>query len=83
MDAALITAAQRVEEAKIAAYGTACALAEQLAEPEHISLLHQTLDEEKRTDAKLAELSIEINTAAAETICAACLRTMAQAGRPA
>jgi len=77
MDTALITAAQRVEEAKIAAYGTACTLAEQLAEPEHISLLNQILDEEKQTDAKLTELSIEINTAAVETICAACLRMMA------
>ena len=64
MDAALISAAQRVEHYEIAAYGTVSAFAELLGEEEHVSLLHQTLDEEKQTDAKLTELSKEINIAA-------------------
>ena len=64
MDAALIAAAQRVEHYEIAAYGTVSAFAELLGESEHVSLLQQTLDEEKQTDAKLTELSKDINTAA-------------------
>ena len=64
MDAALISAAQRVEHYEIAAYGTGSAFAELLGESEHVSLLQQTLDEEKQTDAKLKELSKEINIAA-------------------
>ena len=64
MDAGLISAAQRVEHYEIAAYGTVSAFAELLGEAEHVSLLQQTLDEEKQTDAKLTELSREINIAA-------------------
>jgi ferritin-like metal-binding protein YciE len=61
MDAALISAAQRVEHYEIAAYGTVCAYADLLEEPEHAKLLRQTLDEEKETDRKLTELSETIN----------------------
>ena len=64
MDAALISAAQRVEHYEIAAYGTVIAFAELLGESEHVSPLQQTLEEEKRTDEKLTELSKDINTAA-------------------
>jgi ferritin-like metal-binding protein YciE len=64
MDAALISAAQRVEHYEIAAYGTVCAFAELLGESQHATLLRQTLDEEKQTDEKLTELSQEINSAA-------------------
>lgn len=64
MDAALVSAAQRVEQAKIAAYDIVCAFAELFAESKHLSLLRQTLDEEKQADAKLNELSKKINTAA-------------------
>lgn len=64
LDAALISAAQRVEHYEIAAYGTVSAFAELLGEPEHVSLLQQTLDEEKQTDEKLTELSKDINVAA-------------------
>ncbi len=64
MDAALISAAQRVEHYEIAAYGTACTYAELLGESEHASLLGQTLEEEKETDEKLTELSKQINVAA-------------------
>ena len=60
-DAALIGAAQRVEHYEIAAYGTASAFARILGESEHVSLLEQTLEEEKETDQKLTELGKEIN----------------------
>lgn len=61
MDAALIGAAQRVEHYEIAAYGTVCAFAKELGETEHVSLLTETLEEEKETDEKLTELAAEIN----------------------
>ena len=61
MDAALISAAQRVEHYEIAAYGTVRAFAETLGETEHISLLNATLEEEKETDQKLTELASQTN----------------------
>src|SRR5882672_1921777 len=61
MDAALIGAAQRVEHYEIAAYGTARAFAETLGETDHVSLLGETLQEEKETDEKLTELASLIN----------------------
>jgi len=64
MDAALISAAQRVEHYEIAAYGAVCAYADLLDESEHADLLGQTLQEEKDTDEKLTQLSKEINVAA-------------------
>jgi ferritin-like metal-binding protein YciE len=64
MDAALISAAQRVEHYEIAAYGTVCAYAEQMGESEQASLLRETLQEEKETDQKLTELSRDINSEA-------------------
>jgi ferritin-like metal-binding protein YciE len=60
-DAALIGAAQRVEHYEIAAYGTASEFARILGESEHVSLLEETLEEEKETDQKLTELGKEIN----------------------
>ena len=63
LDAALIGAAQRVEHYEIAAYGTARAMAEKLGEDEHVSLLTETLEEEKETDEKLTQLAVEANTA--------------------
>ncbi|HKW19099.1 MAG TPA: ferritin-like domain-containing protein [Terriglobales bacterium] len=63
-DAAIIAAAQRVEHYEIAGYGTARTYASLLGEREAASLLEQTLDEEKETDAKLTELSEGINVAA-------------------
>jgi ferritin-like metal-binding protein YciE len=65
LDAALIGAAQRVEHYEIAGYGTVRALAEALGEDEHVSLLTETLDEEKETDEKLTELAGQINEQAA------------------
>jgi ferritin-like metal-binding protein YciE len=66
MDAALIGAAQRVEHYEIAAYGTVRSFAELLGESEHVSLLNETLGEEKTTDEKLTELAEEINSQANE-----------------
>jgi ferritin-like metal-binding protein YciE len=66
MDAALISAAQRVEHYEIAAYGTIRAYAKLLGESEHVSLIEQTLQEEKETDQKLTELASEINVQANE-----------------
>ena len=64
MDAALISAAQRVEHYEIAGYGTVAAYADLLGESEQASLLRETLQEEKDTDEKLTELSEEINVEA-------------------
>lgn len=61
LDAGLIAAAQRVEHYEIAAYGSVHAFAELLGDDDSVSLLRQTLDEEKETDKKLTELSVEIN----------------------
>ena len=64
-DAALIGAAQRVEHYEIAAYGTARALAELLGKNDIVSLLQETLNEEKQTDEKLTELAqSEVNVEA-------------------
>jgi ferritin-like metal-binding protein YciE len=64
MDAALISAAQRVEHYEIAGYGSVIAYAELLGESEQASLLKETLEEEKETDEKLTELAKEINVQA-------------------
>jgi len=64
LDAALIGAAQRVEHYEIAGYGTVRAMAEKLGESEHVSLLTETLEEEKETDEKLTQLAEEANTGA-------------------
>jgi ferritin-like metal-binding protein YciE len=64
-DAALISAAQRVEHYEIAAYGTVRTYAELLGEESAVSLLEKTLQEEKETDEKLTELAESINVQAA------------------
>ena len=61
MDAALIGAAQRVEHYEIAAYGTVSEFAKLLGENKHVSLLEETLQEEKDTDENLKSLAKEIN----------------------
>lgn len=63
-DAAIIAAAQRVEHYEIAGYGTARTFANLLGEREAASLLEETLNEEKETDAKLTQLAEGINVAA-------------------
>jgi ferritin-like metal-binding protein YciE len=61
LDAALIGAAQRVEHYEMAGYGTVIAFAEELGESDHVSILNETLEEEKETDEKLSDLAEDIN----------------------
>jgi ferritin-like metal-binding protein YciE len=56
-DAALISAAQRVEHYEIAGYGTVRTYAKQLGLDNHARLLQQTLDEEGQTDERLTKLA--------------------------
>ena len=70
LNAALIAAAQKVEHYEIAAYGTACTFAELLDRSEDLGLLKETLEEEKRADEKLTELSETINQEALEGVSA-------------
>src|SRR5277367_5180916 len=61
LDAGLISAAQRVEHYEMAGYGCVSAYAKLLGEDQAVSLLNQTLEEEKKTDKKLTQLSGRIN----------------------
>lgn len=56
-DAALIAAAQKVEHHEIAGYGTARALADELALEEVRELLDETLDEESNADSLLTRIA--------------------------
>ena len=56
-DAALISAAQRVEHYEIAAYGTARTLADELDLDDAKDLLDQTLDEESNADKLLTKIA--------------------------
>ena len=68
MDAALIASAQRVEHYEMAAYGTLIAWARAMGHNEVVSLLEETLDEEKSADEKLSKLAEGgINQAAADS----------------
>lgn len=57
LDAALAAAAQAVEHYEITRYGTLVAWAKELGRTDCADLLHQTLEEEKETDAKLTKLA--------------------------
>jgi ferritin-like metal-binding protein YciE len=63
-DAALISAAQRVEHYEIGAYGCVRTWAEILGEDSAAELLRKTLEEEKETDSKLSDLAEKINVEA-------------------
>jgi ferritin-like metal-binding protein YciE len=67
LDAALISAAQRVEHYEIAAYGTVRTYAELLSQDRAVELLAETLEEEKETNQKLTELAATINVEAVNT----------------
>jgi ferritin-like metal-binding protein YciE len=56
-DAALIASAQKLEHYEMAAYGTAAALAGQLELHEDQTLLHDSLEEERETEALLTKLA--------------------------
>lgn len=65
IDAALISAAQRVEHYEMAAYGCLRTYAELLGYSQAVQLLEQTLAEEEAADRKLTELGEDgINAAA-------------------
>lgn len=66
-DAALISAAQKVEHYEIAAYGCVRTWAGMLGRDKDATLLQETLDEEGETDKRLTELAESmVNAAAAE-----------------
>lgn len=54
-DAGIIAASQKIEHYEIATYGTLAAFARTLGEEEAVSLLEETLAEEKEADATLTE----------------------------
>ena len=60
MDAAIISAAQRVEHYEISAYGTLRTYAECLGNDRVAQLLEQTKEEEAEADKKLSEISEQI-----------------------
>jgi ferritin-like metal-binding protein YciE len=57
LDAALISAAQKVEHYEMAGYGTVRTYAKLLGENQAAKLLQQTLDEEGEADKKLTALA--------------------------
>jgi len=66
LDAALISAAQKVEHYEMAGYGCVRTWAQILGEEEAADLLQQTLDEEGQADKKLNELAETCINAEAE-----------------
>lgn len=67
-DAGIIAASQKIEHYEIATYGTLAAFAETLSEDEALSLLEQTLQEEKEADTLLTEVAYNnINFEASNT----------------
>lgn len=63
-DAALISAAQRVEHYEMAAYGCVRNYAKLLGQDEVAKLLEETLEEEKAADEKLTKISEQVNSLA-------------------
>lgn len=63
-DAALISAAQRVEHYEMAAYGAVREYANLLGQNEVVSLLEATLAEEKAADKKLTTIAKSVNSQA-------------------
>jgi ferritin-like metal-binding protein YciE len=60
-DAAMISAAQRVEHYEMAGYGTVRTYAELLGQNEIANLLQQTLDEEGEANKKLTQIASKVN----------------------
>ncbi|MEP6794363.1 MAG: ferritin-like domain-containing protein [Saprospiraceae bacterium] len=56
-DAAIISAAQKVEHYEIASYGTLCAFAKQLGYEVAATLLEETLNEEREADTNLSDIA--------------------------
>jgi len=66
MDAGLAAAAQHVEHYEMAGYGSVRTWAEQLGHDMHVTLLQQTLDEEKEADRLLTQIAESSLNPAAE-----------------
>ena len=66
LDAALISAAQKVEHYEIASYGSCCAWAEMMGHSEALELLQETLTEEKDADEKLTQIAESVANVQAE-----------------
>ena len=64
-DAGLIATAQKIEHYEISSYGSAIAWAQVLGLSSHVTTLQTSLDEEKRTDSILTQLSASQNSEAA------------------
>ena len=60
-DAALISAAQRVEHYEMAGYGTVRTYAQLLGQDKIVTLLDKTLQEEKSADSKLTKIANNVN----------------------
>src|SRR3954452_18210218 len=61
LDAGLLAAAQTVEHYEISRYGTLIAWAEELGLEDAVSLLQETLEEEKTTDETLTDIAKTAN----------------------
>lgn len=59
-DAALISAAQRVEHYEMAAYGAVRTYAQKLGKQQVVELLEETLEEEKAADKKLTQIAVKV-----------------------
>jgi ferritin-like metal-binding protein YciE len=57
LDAALIGASQKVEHYEITSYGTLCSWAKVLGHNQSVTLLNETLREERQADEKLTRLA--------------------------
>jgi ferritin-like metal-binding protein YciE len=66
MDAALISAAQKIEHYEIASYGCVCTYAEMLGYEQVHDLLGQNLEEEETTDERLTVLAESVINVDAE-----------------
>jgi ferritin-like metal-binding protein YciE len=60
-DAAMISAAQRVEHYEMAGYGSVRTYAQLLGLDKITTLLEETLEEEKSADSKLTEIAMSVN----------------------
>lgn len=67
-DIVLIASAQQVEHHEIAVYGTLRTWAELLGETEAVAVLESILEEEKRADKLLSNISDSVNTTAEPSI---------------
>jgi ferritin-like metal-binding protein YciE len=63
-DAAMISAAQRVEHYEMAGYGAVRTYAQLLGQDKIVSLLQETLEEEKSADSKLTKIAKSVNSEA-------------------